>query len=113
MPVRNVTSACVPNQCSGRVARGPSNPEGSEHIFGFIHSGRCYNTESQAFCEQGSVARFVSGRNVPECVNPAEVNCGDRTGPAIYSLTSGTTNDRCGDGETLSQGGQCVPIAEF
>ena len=110
--VRNVTSACVKNPCYGRVSLSPTNLQESKQVFGFIHAdGKCYNTESQAFCGNGLVARFVSGRNTPECVNPNKQNCESPNTNLGYSLIpSGSSS--CGDGETPSADGRCLSVED-
>ena len=118
MPVRNLTSTCVPNLCYGQVALEKTILEASVHIFGFIHNGTCYETETQAFCEQGLVARFVNGRNVPECVHSTVTRCEAPIASASAQLIATTrtispSGSNCGGQGTPSEGKECLPIADF
>ena len=80
----------------------------SDSVFEFTYKGECYRTETQGFCGEGQVVRFVVPWKSPVCAPRNEQLTG--SGYA-FSTDVGLT---CGEGLTEDRGRNlCVPVADF
>ena len=78
VPVRSVTSRCDKNPCGApnATANSGDGSTGQNPIFNFAgDDGKCYSTETQAFCGEGQVVRFMDGNGGPACYAQEENHC--------------------------------------